>query len=240
MNPLELAAVESRWARHSVGEKAFAMLGLLLLAISVPPLPVLPFIAGITLVMAVCARVPWKLYVALVSAPASFVLLGLFPLIFRFGGDGFTRIPGGVDDAATVFARCVVGMSLTMLFALTTPMAQLLVWLRKIGYPEELAHVTMVMYRMIGTLILTARTMWDAQARRLGHSSWRRFVVSVSGQAASLFVLSFSRARALQEGLELRAPVGATATLDPFTPARSWVLVGIATALLVMCAAAWL
>ncbi|PRQ11320.1 cobalt ECF transporter T component CbiQ [Corynebacterium sp. 13CS0277] len=224
MNPLERAAAASRWAHASVAEKALGLLGLLLLAVSVPPWPLLPVIAALVLAAAVAARVPWRLYAALVAGPATFVLLGLVPLVWQVSRDGIHLIDGGVQDAATVLARCTVGMAATMLFAVTTPMAQLLVWLRAHGYPEELAHVTMMMYRMVGTLIATARTMWDAQAQRLGHSSPRRWVTSVASQAATLFVISISRARSLQEGLELRAPIGATATLDTVAPARPRVI----------------
>ncbi|APT85377.1 cobalt ECF transporter T component CbiQ [Corynebacterium aquilae] len=237
MNPLELAAANNRWAYASVGEKALAILGLLILAISVPVWPVLPVVAAAILALAIAARVPAKLYAALILAPASFIALGLAPLIVALTPHGFVRIDGGVHDALIVLARCTVGMSATMLFALTTPMAQLLVWLRKLGYPEELAHVTMLMYRMVGTLIDTARTMWLAQAQRLGHTSMRRWITSVASQAASLFVISLTRAKTLQEGLELRAPMGSSATLDPYTPARPKVLILTAAALIALAAA---
>lgn len=80
MNPLEIAASTSPWAQVNVGEKALLILGLLVLAIALPPLPALPIIGVIILVAAARAQVPWKLYGALVAAPATFIILGIFPL----------------------------------------------------------------------------------------------------------------------------------------------------------------
>nr|WP_234039627.1 cobalt ECF transporter T component CbiQ [Corynebacterium pygosceleis] len=219
---METAAADSPWARVNVGEKALLMLGLLVLTISLPPLPALPLIGLVLCALALRAKVPLGLYTTLVLAPATFVLLGLGPLVFTLTTSGLRWVDGGLVNAATVLARTVVGMSATMLFALTTPMSEQLVWLRSIGVPAPLVHITMLTYRMIGTLITTARTMWEAQAARLGHSSRRRWLHSVASQAATLFVLSFSRARALQEGMELRADVSAVSTLHAGRPVRWW------------------
>ncbi|MBV7294290.1 cobalt ECF transporter T component CbiQ [Corynebacterium sp. TAE3-ERU16] len=226
MNALEVAAANSPWARVNVGEKVLLILGLLVLAISLPPLPALPIIAAVLILLAVSAKVPPRLYAGLILAPATFILLGLGPLVFSVSTSGLRWIDGGLVDAATVLARTVVGMSATMLFALTTPMSEQLVWFRSVGVPAPLVHITMLTYRMTGTLITTARTMWEAQAARLGHSSRRRWIHSVAGQAASLFVLSFSRARALQEGMELRADISEISTLHASRPVRWSVIIG--------------
>ncbi|MFV8380912.1 CbiQ family ECF transporter T component [Corynebacterium hindlerae] len=203
MNALELAAARSRWAHVNVGEKSLLIV-LLFIAISVSGVK-LAVIAALTVALAVAAGINWKLYLGLVGAPATFIALGLGPLIFSITAHGIVAIPGGVAHAGDVLARSVVGMGITMLFALTTPMSEILMFARRRHFPESLVHVTGLIYRLVGALVVTAKTMWEAQAARLGHSSMRRWVGSVAGQAASLFVLSFARARALQEGLELRA-----------------------------------
>lgn len=161
---------------------------LLFIAISVSGIK-LAVIAALTVALAVAAGINWKPY--------------LGPLIFSITAHGIVAIPGGMAHAGDVLARSVVGMGITMLFALTTPMSEILMFARRRHLPESLVHVTGLIYRLVGALVVTAKTMWEAQAARLGHSSMRRWVGSVAGQAASLFVLSF--AWALQEGLELRA-----------------------------------
>lgn len=234
MNPLELAAAQSCWASRPVAEKALMLLGLLLLAIALPPLPALPVILVLILVQAVRAQVPLRLYLTLVLGPATFIVLGLIPLIFSFSTSGIHLIPGGGWQAATVGGRCLVGMSATLLFALTTPVAQVIFGLRKLGLPADLTQVLVLTYRMIGSLLHTARAMWEHQAARLGHTSWRRWLSSVAAQAATLFVLSFSRARKLQSGLELRAPLGSYDTYHSEQPARRWNLAAWTAVLLVI------
>nr|WP_242516967.1 cobalt ECF transporter T component CbiQ [Corynebacterium mendelii] len=209
---MEQAAATSRLARVNVGQKALLFLGLLLLAVSLPPWPALPMIAVVIIASAIYARVPWRLYLGLVGAPTSFLLPGMVPLIWSIGADGISLIDGGTSDAARVLCRCVTAMSATMLFAVTTPMSEQLAWLARIGVPDWAVQITMLTYRMIGTLIDTARTMYHAQAQRLGYSNWRCWISSLAGQASSLFVVAFTRARTLQEGMELRADISAAAT----------------------------
>lgn len=176
----------------------------------------LPLIAVVVLGLAVRAQVPWRLYLSRIAAPGAFVAVGLGPLILTLTPEGLALIPGGVANAATVLARCVVGMAAVMLFALTTPMAAQIELMRRCRMPDAIVHVVILMYRMISTLVSTSRAMWEAQAARLGHSSWRRWIRSVGEQAASLFVLALTRARALEEGLELRAEPGATSVPTRF------------------------
>lgn len=221
MNPLEIAASTSPWAQVNVGEKALLILGLLVLTIALPPLPALPIIGVIILVAAARAQVPWKLYGALVAAPATFIILGIFPLVATITTHGIERVDGGLTDAATVLGRSIVGMSATMLFALTTPMSEQLLWFRRIHVPESIVHVTMLTYRMSSQLVETSRTMWQAQAQRLGHTNKRRWLRSSAHQIAALFVIAFARARAMQEGLELRADAACYRTLTVARPVRT-------------------
>ncbi|MEJ5928173.1 CbiQ family ECF transporter T component [Corynebacterium sp. H128] len=233
MNALELAASRSRWAHINVGEKSLLIV-LLFLAISVSGVK-LAIIGVVTCMLASIAGVNWRLYAGLIAAPATFIAVGLGPLIFAITTSGVVMIPGGLTHAGMVLARSVVGMSITMLFALTTPMSEILMFARRCHAPEALIHVTALTYRLIGTLILTARAMWDAQAARLGHSSVRRWLRSVASQAASLFVLSFTRARALQEGLELRADAAAMSVLSTSRPVNWFRVIGALIGMSLIC-----
>lgn len=80
MNPLELHAARSRWAKRHVGEKALLFLGLAIVAVAVPP-GALIAIAPVVLVAAWRSGVRWGLYLPLVLAPAAFITLGILPLI---------------------------------------------------------------------------------------------------------------------------------------------------------------
>ncbi|WKD61919.1 Cobalt transport protein CbiQ [Corynebacterium ciconiae DSM 44920] len=232
MNPVDIAAACSPWAQHSVSEKVLGFGGALILALALPPLPALPLLLVIVLFAAAQAQVRWRLYLGLVLAPFGFILLGMWPLIINLTTSGFVVVEGGLGHAAVVAGRSLVGMSITMLYALTTPIAAQLTWARRIGVPESLVVVSMHIYRFSSLLYRQSQAMWSAQARRLGHSSWRRCVRSAADQAANLFLAAFQRAQRLQEGLELRADSAAAAVYGTFTPARprclALILIGLA------------
>lgn len=225
MNPLEIAAARSRWAQVNVGEKALLILGMLVLAITLPPLPALPMLALAVLVLAILARVPARLFALLITAPAAFVAVGLGPLIVAITPAGIAPIDGGLQHAAEVFGRSIVGTAATMLFALTTPIAELLAFGARLRIPPALLQLVSVTYRLTCTLITTSRNLWQTQASRLGHSSWRRWLRSAGDQAATLFVLSYQRARALESGLDLRADPASVVVLGAVRPVRWHVVV---------------
>ena len=238
MNALELAAAQSRWAHRNVGEKIRLLGGLLLLAVTLPPFPFAPVIAIIAIVCAGLARVPWKLYAALVLAPAAFVVVGIAPLLVSLTADGLAWSPTGPIRAASVVARSIAGICCTMAFALTTPISELLAWLGKHGVSRSITYVAEVTYRMTGSLIATARAMNDAQARRLGHRTRRAMLHSMASQAANLFVVAFTRARRLQTGVEMRADPGAMQVLSASRP-RDGAFVARSAVVLVLLVASW-
>lgn len=205
MNPLELAAARSHWAHHNVGEKALLFIGSAILAVALPPIPGLPLIAALIAGAVIRAQIPLKLYFGVCAAPMSFVIIGVIPLLLSITTHGIELHLSQWEQALTVASRSCVATAAVMAFALTTPMAEIIAWSLHIGMPTTLVYVVTAMYRMVNTLIGSARTMWEAQAMRLGHSSVKRWIGSVAGQAAGSFVIALDRARRLSEGLELRA-----------------------------------
>ncbi|MGY0605350.1 cobalt ECF transporter T component CbiQ [Corynebacterium amycolatum] len=238
MNALEAAAARSAWARRNVGEKILLLGGLLILAVALPPIPFAPVIAVIAWFIAHIARVPRKLYVAMVLAPAAFVLVGAFPILVALTPDGLAWSPDGPQRMAQVVMRSFAGISCTMVFALTTPISELIAWLDKRGMPRYLTYLAEVIYRMTGVLIHSAHSMTEAQARRLGHSTRRAMIRDVAAQSASLFVIAFARARKMQEGIELRADPSAMKVLVISRPSQPKFL-AISSALLLSLIAAW-
>lgn len=236
MNALETAAARNRWARRNVGEKALLCGGLLLLAISLPPWPAAVLIIVAVAVTAVIARVPAGLFLALWSAPAAFVAVGILPLLFTITLDGLVWSPTGPQRAAEVVARATAAIGCTMLFTVTTPLSEVLAWLNRSGIPRTLTFLAELIYRMVGTLAGTAKMMHEAQAQRLGHVTRRGLLTGVAAQSANLFVLSFERARRLGEGLELRAEPGAAGVMIVDRPRDVRFLVASVVVLVVVTA----
>ncbi len=237
MNALEAAAARNRWARRNVGEKAVLCGGLLLLAISLPPWPAAALIIAAVSVTAVVARVPAGLFLALWTAPAAFVAVGILPLLFSITMDGPVWSPTGPQRAAEVVARATAAIGCTMLFTVTTPLSEVLAWAGRSGIPRTLTYLAELIYRMVGTLAGTAKMMHEAQAQRLGHLTRRGLLTGVAAQSANLFVLSFQRARRLGEGLELRAEPGSADVMVVDRP-RDGRFLAVALGLLVAVVAA--
>ncbi|MDO4761004.1 MAG: cobalt ECF transporter T component CbiQ [Corynebacterium sp.] len=240
MNPLELAAARSAWAHRNVGEKALLFIGSALLAVALPPIPGLPLLTTVIIGSVLRAHIPLKLYLRVCFAPMSFIIVGTLPLLLSITTRGVELHVSQWDQAATVVARSCVATSAVIAFAFTTPMAEIIAWSVHIGMPTSLVYVVTAMYRMINTLMTTARTMWEAQAMRRGHSSLRRWMGSVAAQAASLFIIAFDRARRLSEGLELRADRTALLVAHPRRQAHRGRLGCYSAALIVITALCFL
>lgn len=240
MNGLDIAAAQSAWARRNVGEKILLFGGLLVLAVALPPWPFAPIIGAIAFSAVLVARVRLRLYVLMVLAPLSFVVVGSLPLLVAIGPSGLMMSPSGPMRVAEVILRSGASVACTMGFALTTPMAELLAWLGRHGVPRFLVYLAEVIYRMAGALIASARSMSDAQARRLGALSRRAQLRDIAGQSANLFALAFIRARLMQQGIELRAEPGAMQVAVISRPRElRFVMLTIAILAVLLAAAGW-
>ncbi len=93
---------------------------------------------------------------------------------------------------------CLVGLSLT------TPASELIPWLRRVGVPQAVLEIALLMYRLL--FILAARAMAGRQAQeaRLGYMSFGRSVRSLGLLTAALLSRSLARARRLEIGLAAR------------------------------------
>jgi len=88
-----------------------------------------------------------------------------------------------------------------LLLATTTPMADLLPALRRLRVPSAVVEVASVTYRLLFVLLESLSTIREAQAARMGYSTWRRSWRSSGLLAAAVLTRSWDRARRMQEGL---------------------------------------
>ena len=241
MLPLDVAAYTNRWRARHPGEKAFLSLGLLVLAVVLPPWPGAAVCAPVALVLllgpaGVAPRVAWRA----ARVPLGFVLVGAVPLLVTLGGSPWLAWnPAGLVPAAELTARAVAALLCLLLFAATTPLAELLPRLNRIGVPPAVTEVAALIYRLLFLLLESLRVVREAQALRLGFSSRRATYRSLAGQGASVFVRSFDRARRLEQGLasrgydgRLRVQVVSRPVSRAFVAATAALLVGVATVVL--------
>ncbi len=199
------AANLNRWRRKSLIEKAALALGMLALALLLPPFPAAPVIAAImTGAALIGARAPVGIWLALAAGPMGFMLTGAAMLIVQIDATGLSLEPNGLALATGLVARSTAGLSCLLFLALTTPVTDLLAGMRRLGLPMEVAEVALLTYRFLFLLVDTAMAMDAAQAARLGHAGFRRRLRSLGALTANLLPRAMDRARRLEIGLAAR------------------------------------
>jgi cobalt/nickel transport system permease protein len=205
MSPVDRAAQLNRWRHRSLIEKAVLALGMLLLAIALPPGPGALLAAVVMMAAALAgARVPPKVWLAYAGAPMGVLLVGAFSLAVQVDASGLSLAPGGLTAAASLVARSFAALTCLLFLALTTPATDLIAGMRRLGLPAEISEIALLMYRFLFLLGDTAMAMDAAQAARLGHVGARRRLRSLGLLIANLLPCALDRARRLEVGLAAR------------------------------------
>lgn len=243
MLALDAVAYTNRWRPRHPGEKAFLSLGLLVAAVALPPWPgaALTGVVALVLLLGPAGVRPGQLWRA-ARVPLGFVVTGSIPLLLAVGGSPWVRWdPTGLPRAAELAGRAVAALLCLLLFATTTPLADALPRLTRIGVPPAVTEVAALMYRMLFLLLDSARAVREAQAGRLGFRTWATTYRSVAGQGGAIFVRAFDRARRMEEGLALRGYTGSLtvqveqrAVSRPFIVATALLLAGVVAATLLL------
>ena len=139
------------------------------------------------------------------TAPLGFLAIGAITLAFQVDSSLHVALaPGGLELAGRLGARALAGVSCLLFLALTTPAADLVGGMRRLGLPAEIAEMSLLMYRFLFLLTDTAEAMNAAQTARLGHVTYGRHMKSLSLLIANLMPRAFARARSLEVGLAAR------------------------------------
>ena len=216
MAHIDTSANTNRWRRKSLTEKSLLALGMLVIAISVPSWRGALLVAAVmTCTTLLGARVSVSVWWKTMTAPLGFLLIGVAALAVQVQGVHVSLAPNGLELAVRLASRALAGVTCLLFLALTTPAADLVGGLSRIGVPAEIAELALLVYRFLFLLTDTAETMHAAQAARLGHSSYRRHLKSLGLLIANLMPRALSRARALEVGLAARGWRGELRVLSP-------------------------
>ncbi|WP_336249718.1 cobalt ECF transporter T component CbiQ [Stomatohabitans albus] len=242
------AAWASPWRRRAVGDKVLLSVGLVLVALVTPAWPTsLLIVLVVMALMLGPGRLHPKMVVLSALAPATFLLIGGIPIAIELGDNPIGTVIAslgpinitkeGLLKAIDVAAHGVSGTMSLMLLAVTTPMVDLLAAMRRIGIPAPAVDISMLMYQMIFGLAGTVATIGEAQAARLGHSTWKRTIHSSSALMGTAFVRSIDSAMRKSEGLAGRGYVNDLTTLgvklhhSPRFVAASFLLIAVLLAI---------
>lgn len=251
MIALDDAAWASPWRRIRVGEKLALSMGLVLTALIAPPWPAAPLVALAVVVLTLGpARIPARVLGIGFAAPLAFIAIGSVSVAVQIGAtpaDAWWRFgplslgAQSATNAVNLFGRSAAGTLAILLLATTTPMVDLLGWLRRRGLPGALVEIASLIYRLLFVLGDVAVNMHAAQVARLGDAPGGRGRLArrwdtAANSMGTLLVRAWTRAARLTDGLAARGIDGDLILLDDHRPAAPGFLIGSATAI----AAIWL
>jgi cobalt/nickel transport system permease protein len=172
-------------------------LGLLVMSLGLQPVPQLLLALWLAVWIVGYARIPARVYLQVLALAMVFMLTSSLALIFSWvpqwgampadvlgawplgGGYGFVS-RSGLEQAGAIAARSLAGTSCLLLIIFTMPITELLQTLRKLGVPEILLELLLLMYRFIMLFWEVIFDLQLAQQARCGYRTRRRWLVSVS------------------------------------------------------------
>lgn len=196
---------------------------LLLLALTSHPLVQLLVFLWMGVWVVGYARIPLKAHLLFLVLPLSFFAAGLPALLFDLAGDGaggppqdavaawavgsshaIYIAPVSVHRALTLFTRILASLACFSFLLFTVPFSEMLHLFRRIGLPELLTDLLMIMYRFIFVLLDTSFQLWVAQRSRGGHRGFRALLRDAGMLASQLFVRAMRKYQSLAMGMAAR------------------------------------
>lgn len=237
------AAWGSPWREYAVGAKVFLSLSLVLTALLSPAWPGC-FLVGATALVLVLgsARIRPGLVALVALPPILFIAVGVVPIAIRLGGAPWLAwAEDGGRQALSVAAHGIAGTLALLLLPLTTPMIDLLAWMRNLRVPVVILEIAELMYRLVFVLVSTAVAIQAAQAARLGGDAplRRRFQMAADA-VGTVMVRTWDHSRRLQHGLELRGYEDHLPTLTRHSTWHPWWILGTVGLIGAIVAANWM
>lgn len=186
-------------SRRHPGEVLIVSLAWLALALALPPFPWAPVLLACTSAAALLQlRIPARLWMGALSAPAAFSLLAVLPLAWNAS---FDLLDPRVWAAPL---RSLAGSSAVLLLGLSTPMPELLHTGRRLGIPGPWIDLAFLLHRFAVVAVEVSAAMTRAMSLRAPRAAWRRQVRAAGWLASSLFQRILARARRSEYGLAAR------------------------------------
>lgn len=212
MQAIDHHAWTNRWRDRHPAEKLVPAGSLLLLSLVTPPLTTGPLIlAGTALATVPGAGVPLRTLLQVLATPAAFLLAGVpfLALSVSFSGGFSLQLSStGLHMALETTVRALAAVSCLAFLTLTTPLADLVPLLRRVGVPAAIIELVLLVYRLIFLFAERALTGRQAQVARLGYARLDRAIYSMGLLAGNLFQRALIQARRMELGLAARGYAG--------------------------------
>jgi len=176
------------------------------------------------------ARVDIRIYAELFLLPLWFALMSAAVIVLISGGEhafwSWDPLPflslsvsrESINYGFFILCRVVGGMSALLFIALTTPMTDLFVVMRRCRIPDFVIDLAMIIYRTIFFLMDQVRQIHHAQVMRLGYSGWRESINTFSMMCGAAFIASWDAGDDLVRAMDARCYDGKFALLGETRP----------------------
>jgi cobalt/nickel transport system permease protein len=195
------------------------------------------------------ARVDIRTYAELFLVPLWFALMSAAVIVLISGGEhvfwSWDPLPflslsvtrESINTGFFVLCRVIGGMSALLFIALTTPMTDLFVVMRRVRIPDFVIDLAMIIYRTIFFLLDQVRQIYHAQVMRLGYSGWKESVGTFSMLCGASFIAAWDAGDDLVRAMDARCYDGKFALLGENRPVEFRPLACLALFLLAASAA---
>lgn len=177
------------------------------------------------------ARINARFYAELFLVPVWFALASSIVIVLVSGGRtvfwNFDAIPflslsvtkESNNQGFFILCRVVGGTSALLFIALTTPMTDLFIVMRRCRIPDFIIDLAMIIYRTIFFLLDQVRQIYHAQVMRLGYFTWRESIMTFSMMCGAAFIASWDAGDDLIRAMDARCYDGKFALLGENQPA---------------------
>jgi cobalt/nickel transport system permease protein len=140
---------------------------------------------------------------------------------------------GSINIGFFILCRVIGSMSALLFIALTTPMTDLFVVMRKCRIPDFVIDLAMIIYRTIFFLMDQVQQIYRSQVMRLGYSGWRESIQSFSMLCGAAFITSWDAGDDLIRAMDARCYDGKFALLGENRPVELRPLAALVTFIVV-------
>lgn len=164
----------------------------------------------------VVGKLPFHRYVAFLSIPLTFIIMGSIAIAVDFG-----RNPMGIFclnfgwfyfyvskvnliKAASVILKALGAMSTMYMLTLSTSTDEIITVLRRMHIPKIIIELMNMIYRFIFIIMDAQSKMHNSAQSRLGYIDFKTSVYTFGNIASNLFIVSLKKANAYYNALESR------------------------------------
>ncbi len=212
-------AFTNHWRHRNPWEKVLFGGGFLIVALIVPPMPGAILIVLIVSAAAIAgARIPASSWLTVLSVPVSFAILTAVGIMIQFGGRAGPFVSfdwNSLPIAAGLLLRSTAAICCLAFIGWTIPLMELIPVFGRIGIPNVLIDLALMIYHFLFVTATTLSEMRRAQSWRLGRADYRSRMRALSMLSGGLFIRCIDRFRRLENGIESRGYDGRLWVLHP-------------------------